>query len=495
MIEDVKRTAKKTLLYSFGNIFTKLIGFILLPFYTTNLTVAQYGLLAVLETTLLIIFPLLSLNIQSAVVRFLPEQKDEKKISQTLWSALFFVLIAGIVFNAFLQPFSGFFSKVLFQSEEFSLLINLLFVNIALQGIFNLIKSTYNSQESALLYTIVNLLNSFSVLVLTIYFLSIRHMGLRGVLFAQTLSYSIVISVFLPLYMRNAKKLMLSVTELKNMLKYSYPLAFSSISSMVLTFGDRYVLNFMNNRESVGLYSMATKFVNVIDVAFLQAFQLSYLPYAFKNYSTDSFKYFHKKTTTYMVIAMFFLGLIISLFAKEVLVIFSPKNKEYWQAAIYIPLVVFLKPLTVLRFMFSIGLMFKKKTKSFPLIVFSASVLNVGLNVLLIPSMKVYGVILASVISFILMDVAYYFIAMKHYTVKYEIGKILFLFLYSAIFLSFSFIIKIDNFILSIFVKLVVLALYPVILYFSGFIDKVEKEFLIGFVKKYSAKIFSGKKS
>lgn len=319
-------------------------------------------------------------------------------------------------------------------------------------------------------------------------------MGLRGVLLAQTLSYIIVIVVFLPLYMRKAKKFMLSILESKNMLKYSYPIAFSSISGMVLTFGDRYVLNFMDNRESVGLYSLATKFVNVIDVAVLQAFQLSYLPYAFKNYSSDSFKYFHKKTTTYMVVAMFFLGLVISLFAKEVLIIFSPNNKEYWEAAIYIPLVVFLKPLTAIRFMFSMGLLFEKKTKSFPIVVTTVSVLNVVLNVLFIPSMKVYGVILASIISFILMDIAYYFIAMKHYKIKYEIGKILFLFVYSTLFLSFNFIFKIDNLILSIFIKLFVLALYLVILYFSGFIDKVEKQFLSGFVKKYSEKIFSGRK-
>jgi len=266
-------------------------------------------------------------------------------------------------------------------------------------------------------------------------------MGLKGVLLAQTYSYLLVIVIFLPIYIRKAQKLKFSISESKEMLAYSAPLAFSSISSMVLTFGDRYVLNFIDSRESVGLYSLAAKFVNTIDIAILQAFQLAYLPYAYKNYESDSFKYFHKKNTTYMVLAMFFLGLGVSLFAKEILVIFSPKNPDYWEAAIYIPLIVFLKPLAAMRFMFGVGLHFMKKTKYIPLIVVGSAVLNIALNVLLIPSMNVYGVILASVISFVLMDVAYYFLSVKFYKIKYEFGKILFLFAYSTVFLSFNFII------------------------------------------------------
>jgi len=49
MLKTLRSTLKNTAIYSFGTLASKLVGFFLLPLYTTKLSVSEYGVLGVLE--------------------------------------------------------------------------------------------------------------------------------------------------------------------------------------------------------------------------------------------------------------------------------------------------------------------------------------------------------------------------------------------------------------------------------------------------------------
>ena len=70
MILKLKTTLKHTTIYGFGNAATKLIGVVLLPLYTKELSVSEYGVLAILETTILILTQVLPLGQPLAFIRF-----------------------------------------------------------------------------------------------------------------------------------------------------------------------------------------------------------------------------------------------------------------------------------------------------------------------------------------------------------------------------------------------------------------------------------------
>lgn len=484
MLDRLKYTIQNTFIYTAGNFMVKLLGLLLLPVYSKHLLLSQYGIMAILETTQNILLPLVLLNINSALRRFYHEEGNERIRGKILFTALVYTISAVAVANLLFQPFSHQLARLIFKDESLHVYFTFLFVNLALQGLVYLVRTYYNTVEKPFKYSLVNIVQFSIIFILTIYFIVVLHWGVKGWLSAQTIAYIVTFILFVPEYLRNIK-VGFDTKLLKKMLVYSSPLAFSLISSMVLSFGDRYVLNFLMGQASVGIYSLAVRLANVVDLVILQAFQLAYIPHVFRTYTDKGFKFFHAKMSTYLVLVIFISALGMALFAKGVILIFAPGNQQYWQAATYIPYLAFIKVFAGLRFMFSMSMHITKRTKIIPFIVIAAASLNIGLNILFIPLMKIYGAILASFISFVIMDIAYYYFAQKFFSIKYEFGRLTLLIATGIGVYLLSTWIRIPNLIVHILVKALFILAYIGILWLIGFFTPEELESIKGFMIKW----------
>ncbi len=63
MLSQIKSTAKSSFIYGIGNLSTKLIGLILLPFYTRVFPVGEFGMITMLETTSQVLITLFGLKL------------------------------------------------------------------------------------------------------------------------------------------------------------------------------------------------------------------------------------------------------------------------------------------------------------------------------------------------------------------------------------------------------------------------------------------------
>ncbi len=485
MLNNVKYALRQSFIYSLGSFSVKIVGFLLLPLYTSTLTPSQYGILAILETTTNLLSPLLLLNAQASIIRFYSEFKhDPKKLGSLLFTVLTFVTITGLLANIILQPLAPFFSQLLFNTKKLTLYFNLLFLNIALQNISVVFKDYFNATEQSKKYSLFNLFRSITLLILTVTFVAAFHWGIAGILFAQTLSFIAVIIVYGKQYLKKIYP-HFDVKLLKKLLAYSAPLAFSLISSIVLSFGDRYILKFLMDNAAVGIYALASKLANVIDFIILIGFQLAYNPYAFRSFEKANFKLFHSKMTTYLTLGMLTLALAIALFAKGIIFIFSPENKNYWIAANYAPFLAFLRPLFGLRYMFSISLHIKKRTSYIPFIVIASASLNIILNLILIPRFKIYGAIISSSIALLIMAAAFYFFGQKHFKIKYEFNRIIIAYVIALSLFIASKYLLVNKFIIDFIIKTLLFILYPLLLFALKFFTPNEIESLKGFTYKW----------
>ena len=66
-------------LLTLSNFATKLLSFFLVPLYTNILTTTEYGTYDLFNTTIGVLIPILTLNIQEAVMRFLLDSKYNRK--------------------------------------------------------------------------------------------------------------------------------------------------------------------------------------------------------------------------------------------------------------------------------------------------------------------------------------------------------------------------------------------------------------------------------
>ena len=69
MLEHLKAAIKSSIIYSLGNLTSKLLGIILIPLYTSKLTLSEYGMLGMLEITVQILTAIIGLSLYSAFFR------------------------------------------------------------------------------------------------------------------------------------------------------------------------------------------------------------------------------------------------------------------------------------------------------------------------------------------------------------------------------------------------------------------------------------------
>ena len=91
----LKKFFKDSFLYSLATLFTKGLGFILLPIYTRVISKAEYGLFDYLTTVGLILGVVVTFEITQAVFRLIPDYKDNlyKKIQLASTGFWFSVLM------------------------------------------------------------------------------------------------------------------------------------------------------------------------------------------------------------------------------------------------------------------------------------------------------------------------------------------------------------------------------------------------------------------
>lgn len=96
--ERGKYLAKNTIIFTLGNLGTKLIQFFLVPLYTNVLSTADYGVVDLVTTIGMVLAPILLLNINDGVMRFaLDKGADFNKIMSIGLAAFIFCLITGLV--------------------------------------------------------------------------------------------------------------------------------------------------------------------------------------------------------------------------------------------------------------------------------------------------------------------------------------------------------------------------------------------------------------
>ena len=79
MNKKYKDLSTNTLIFMISNFGSKLISFFLVPLYTYVLSTTEYGLVDLVTTTVQLLVPVLTLNVQDAVLRFSLDDEYKKE--------------------------------------------------------------------------------------------------------------------------------------------------------------------------------------------------------------------------------------------------------------------------------------------------------------------------------------------------------------------------------------------------------------------------------
>lgn len=256
-----KELAKNTIILSFGKMLPKLTTFITTPILTARLTKAEYGTFDLITTLVMLLVPIATLQIQSAAFRFLIEcRKNPEKIKSVVTN-IFVVTIPMTVFVSFVAQF--FFSDL---PQTLRILIPIYFILDTLyltcgQIVRGIGKNKIYS-TSAIFVSIVNM-------ACVILLVQVTDNGLQGVMIALTVANLIgtlyyIVRTGLLKYIAFSK---VSLSEIRELIAYSWPMVPNNLSTWVLQLSDRLVITGFLGVEVNAVYSAANKVPHLLSLA------------------------------------------------------------------------------------------------------------------------------------------------------------------------------------------------------------------------------------
>ena len=249
MFADIKRTVKQTAVYSLGNISTKLVGFILLPLYTTHLSIEEYGILAILQAIAQILIGVFGLSLPTAMMRWAAPEKDVAKQQSIVFTTFITTVGIAVILSALLLPFSEHFSLKFFVTSDYTSYFMFLFLAVSAGIVNNVPLNLLRLNEQSGFYIIVTTLKFTLIVLSNIYFVAYLKIGVEGIIISELIGHLFVIIITMPTLLKNSI-FRIDIPALIGMIKYGAPLVLSIIFTFVLTLGDRFII------KRVGAYTM-----------------------------------------------------------------------------------------------------------------------------------------------------------------------------------------------------------------------------------------------
>lgn len=440
------RIIKAGLSYTIGNFFIKGLFFLTTPLFTRIMSTEDYGIVGgfmAYETIMVVLISfMLHASIKNAFIDFKNEiNRYASNIMATITLITIPFLVIILIFN-----------QQIYSLTQLGLIEQILIIltayGLSILNVFNSVASMKYEYKRYLLIGFINSILNIALSLLLIYTLFANNKSLGRIIgYAAPIIFLAIIIIVVGFikYPPNFSKKHLSFAFV-----YSTPLIMMGISEVLLSQSDRVMIKFFKGNEPLAFYSLAYSAYAIISVI-RNSTELVWIPTSYNLLEKEDYESFKKYSNMYIYL-FFFITASCIILAKEI--VFVLGGQEY-QESIYsaVPLIV-ASFIIMLNSLPSNILYFHKKGIIVSSISVFATIINIVLNLLLIPS---YGYIFAAYTTlasiFILLIFNYLFVRFK-LKIKF-IDFTTILYTVSAIGI-FSFIaLFVDNFIIRFIILLI----------------------------------------
>ena len=412
--QSLQKIAKGTGIIFTGTIIGLLLAFVSRVIIVRYITQSEYGIFS-LAFVLLTIFVMIStLGLASGVPRqiaYFRGEKDSKKVSGIVKSSIQIALVASIFSSILLFLLSDIISVKAFHSPELATPLKIFAIAIPFSVFITIFTSIFRGfdrvEPNVYFQNILRNVLLLPLLGIVILF----GLSFIGVVYAYLASIALTCIAFAAYA---AKKLPSSVKGEKNtnadslrkeLLFFSLPLLAVSILGMIMTWTDTLMLGYFKTPDVVGLYNTALPLVNLIPVV-LTSMNFLYVPIASQLYSQNLIGELRRNyaiLTKWMFALTLPLFLIIFLFPEAVLnILFGTRYIQADTALQILALGMFVN-----TFLGPNGatLIITGKTRFLMWTGLIGAIMNIALNIFLIPLFGIIGAAIASASSLAVINV------------------------------------------------------------------------------------------
>lgn len=458
----MSKLARNSLLYLLTTLVLKGSSFLLLPLYTRLISPDEYGQIFLISTLSTFLATFLSLSVGGAVSRFYFENKEFKAVKEMYSSIVIpifgFTLIAYIVFLIFANSIALFIDV-----KPVYLKLGLIASFFSIY--YPIILSLLYAQQKGGLISIVSIISGIFSILLQVFLV----LNLKDKILAFMIYFLMNAFVQFCIFLFFSKKYIdfkVKFINIKKYIRYSLNSLPGDISVWIITFADRLMLDKYKGHTDTGLYTIGYQMGQIPETLF-HAINKAYVPDVFEKYSNLNKKNTEAviKNATYLFALFTGTVFVLSVFSKEVVGILDTRYQNSLWIMIFI---LFSYLLNGYKLIFHNPLSYNVdfvKYKSW--IWLGAAVLNICLNLWLIPKYSFYGAAIATFISYLSTLIPILFLSDKALKLKYPKRKYFIIIILSFIYFT---TILLELSMVNFMIKIAVTTLYSIVLIkISGF--------------------------
>lgn len=434
-LKENKKALKAGTWYLICNILLKGIAFLTAPIFNRLLSQTEIGAYSNLVSWASMLSIVFTLELSSSINNARLDFKD-KELDQYMSSIAFVGTLITLIFFIIFIVFSDFFVSILLVEKKyiFVFLIYLMFYPAV--SIFLAKQQAFLNYKHTIILTIVQTLSTIAVSLILILTMPNR---LDGRVFG-TYFPAMIMGVGLYAYIA-VKGKALKWRYVKYALNICLPLVLHSLAGAILSSSDRIMITRICGEDINALYSVAYLFATISSLVWVSV-NSAFSPWCYNRFDKEEFK----KVNAPAIILFGAFGLMLfmmALLAPEGLLILGGETYKV-AAQTVAPLLCGVLANAVYTFYVNIEHFYKKYIYVAIGTIF-ASLVNIGLNIWLIP---IYGYVAAAyttLIGFVLLYIFHF--SISKFILKKKIYKDLMLFIF---FVSFSLLIMSTIFMLNL---------------------------------------------
>jgi O-antigen/teichoic acid export membrane protein len=413
---QLKRLGKHSVIYGLGGLVSRILAVFLLPLYTRYLTTSDYGQIETLIALVTVLTIVLQFGISSAFFRFYFDAEDDAArrlvLRTSFWFTMAMATLGLVVVAAFATPIA----QWLFGDAGATNLVRASAVALWAQLNYMQLTNLFRVEERSVAFVLASLTNILITVGATLVLVVALGKGPLGVIVGN-FTGTLVVYLALLGYRREQLGLQMSRPLLRQMNHFGLPLVPSALLLWVTNFSDRFFLVKLTDTSEVGLYSVGVRVASAM-VLLLTAFRMAWPAFAYSIKNDDEAKQTYAWVLTYLV--------LVSTWIATGLTLLSPWIVDWLTTPKFASASRVVGPLSFAAVSFggyivlAIGIGRARRTQFNWVVTGVAAVVNVVLNLTLIPPYGMMGAAIATAAAYTVMFVGMAWWSQRIFPVPYQ---------------------------------------------------------------------------
>ena len=417
---ELKRLGTQSAIYGLGGVVSRLIAVFLIPVYTVYLGRVGFGKIETIVALTSVLVIVLRLGITSAFFRFYFDSEDDAHRTLVVRTAFWFTMGMATVGLAIGFAAADPLARWLHLDDPW--LVRAGFVGLWAQMNYSQLTALFRVEERPVQFAVASVANVLITIGSTIALVIGAHKGAIGAVIGNFLG---TLTVYLALlaYRRYQLGFQFDRSLLRAMNRFGLPLVPSALALWAINLIDRFFINGYKGQAENGVYSLAVRISSVIIFA-MTAFQLAWPAFAYSIKDDREARRTYSYVLTYLLFATCWLSLALGVLAPWIVDLFDPKH-HFTRSAEAVPLLCFATAAYSGYSVLAIGIGRTRQTQFNWVVSGGAALVNIVLNVILIPPYGMMGAAVATLAAYLALFVGMWLRSRRVYAVPYQWRRLL----------------------------------------------------------------------